>query len=162
MPKPQPTDPSIQIVKNGTCMSMSGSSKLTYQVGRKDDGTAMLRLVSNSAAGQFSKDWLPVSAVEKVLRGTAAKDGLTSYALQALFPGKSVNTAGFLLAVLKQEGAVTPHPDKPRQYLPASSAGLHLDEASPASPAGSKRPRPAAKTSAPAKKAIQKAATRKG
>lgn len=153
-------DPAVRILKSGTCPTVSGKSKLTYQFGCDDAGNVAMRIVTNSGGGFFSQEWLPLAAIEKALTG--AKDGLTSGTLRSIFKGKSVNTAGFLLAVLKAEGAVQPQEGKTRLYELADLDGF-LARAmqpiadKPASPRGR-----APKTSATPGKAIQRLASKRG
>ena len=58
---------------------------------------------ANSGGGFFSKEWLPLA---KILERIPAKEPFTSRVFIPLFRGRSANTPGFLLAVLKSEGVV--------------------------------------------------------
>jgi hypothetical protein len=107
-------EPTIRIVKSGVCPTLSGKSRLTYQVGCRNESECAIRVVSNSAAGFFSNEWLPLPLVEKALRSDEARRGITSALFRPLFRGKSVNTAGFLLAVLRHEGVVARAKEKVR------------------------------------------------
>lgn len=90
----------ISILKTGQCPSLSGRSTLTYQIGRKDQEIC-LRILENTAGGLFGKEW---ASLEIVL--LALSEPVTSRSLQELFKGKSINTGGFVLAVLLKEGLV--------------------------------------------------------
>ena len=114
----------VTIVKSATCPSVSGKSEIGYQVGRDGVGNVALRLASNTGGGFFSEEWVPLRAIEQVLQANATKNGLSSGALRTVFRGKSVNTAAFLLAVLKAEGAVRPREGKTRVYDVADFAGF--------------------------------------
>ena len=109
-------DPAVRLLKSGTCSSLSGKSKLTYQIGLMDETEPVLRIATNTGGGFFNDVWVALAAIEKVVHGTAAKKGLTSTTLHPLCKGKSVNTAGFLLAVLKHEGAIQLQEGKTRLY----------------------------------------------
>ncbi len=101
------------------------------------------------------------------MTGATAKKGLTSTTLHPLFKGKSINTAGFLLAVLKAEGAVQLQAGKTRLYevgdfegfLAATralmQAGISARQHQGKAPAKPKAVSPAAK----APKAVSPAAT---
>jgi len=150
-------DVSIRILKSGSCPSLSGKSKLTYEIACSDDGDLALRVATNTGGGFFSDEWLPLSAIEKAAHGSAKK-GLTSTTLRPLFKGKSVNTAGFLLAVLKHEGAVGLQEGKTRLYEVGDFEGFLA--ASRALMQTASNPRGKAPT--PAKKAIQRPASKRG
>lgn len=102
MSEPESNDtPAIAITKTATCPSLSGSSTLTYEVGTTEEDT-YYRVVGNSAAGLFCNDWIPLSQITPLLTNST----ITSATLKELYEGKSSNSKGFLLAVLKAEGLV--------------------------------------------------------
>jgi hypothetical protein len=90
-----------EVTKTANCPSLSGSSTLTYEVGTTEEDT-YYRVVGNSAAGLFSPDWIPLSQITPLLINST----ITSGTLKELYEGKSNNSPGFLLAVLKAEGLV--------------------------------------------------------
>lgn len=163
MTKEVSSDPSVRILKSGTCPTVSGKSKLTYQFGCDAAGNVAMRIATNSGGGFFSDEWLPLAAIEKALSG--AKDGLSSGALRSIFKGKSVNTAGFLLAVLKAEGAVQLQEGKTRLYEVAEFDGFLAKVRELMRPASEKAPAArgrAPKAPATAGKAIQRPAAKRG
>lgn len=99
-----------RVLKVGSCPSLSGRSTLGYQIG-VFGGELQLRLISTTGAGFYSKEWVPFASIDALL---VADKALTFSSLQPLFPGRSVNTGGFLLAVLKGLGLVKPMEDNPR------------------------------------------------
>lgn len=105
---PPQDDGSVRVVKVGRCHSMSGKSQLTYHVGASKDNEVLFRIHANSAAGFFSQEWVALLDVERALSGKDDAKSLTSFLLHNLFKGKSINTPGFLLAVLRAEGMVQP------------------------------------------------------
>ena len=105
----------IRQLKTTTCPSLSGKSKLTFEVGCDEASSIYVRISKNSGTGYFSKDWITWDRVLKLLR-TLAGTPVTSYSLRPLYEGLSVNTAGFLLAALLKEGLVQPMESKPRCY----------------------------------------------
>jgi hypothetical protein len=102
-PEPE-SPPAIEQVLEGSCGSVSGRSTLIYAIGRREsDGSLHLRLVRNSGGGMFCRDWASSHAIDAVVTD---KEALTSQSLAELHPGKSINTWGFILAVLKDLGLV--------------------------------------------------------
>ena len=105
----------IRVLKSGTCPSLSGKSKLGYEVGCGVNSDLRVRVSKNSGTGFFSKDWIAWDDLGGVL-GKGNGKSITSGSLAPLFKGRSINTAGFLLAVLKCEGLVRPMAGKARCY----------------------------------------------
>ena len=105
----------IRVLKVGSCQSLSGMSKLTYEIGCDPASAIQVRISKNSGNGFFSTDWVSWSDLLGVLAESAHRP-ITSYTLHPLFSGRSVNTAGFLLAVLKHEGLVQHMEEKRRCY----------------------------------------------
>jgi len=108
-------DQLFKIAKAGECSSLSGKSSLNYQIGYDGQSNIYFRVTANSGGGWFSGDWVSMQVIQSAL--DKAPTPLTSYALQILFKGKSVNTPAFLFAALKQEGLVSTDPNNPRCYL---------------------------------------------
>lgn len=111
----QPTE-ELRVLKTATCPSLSGKSTLTYHVGCNASNAIHFRVVANTGKGFFNKDWTPQEALEKLLSKVPASSHITSGTFHPICKGKSVNTAGFLLAVLQSEGLIQPAKDSPRCY----------------------------------------------
>jgi hypothetical protein len=119
-------DAEIKVLKIAECPSLSGRSSLTYHIGCRGDlldkagaefnDALSFRIHANSGSGLFSDQWVPVSALKTVFDKENSKDAVTSSSLNSVFVGRSVNTAGFILAVLKAEGLVVHMEDKRRYY----------------------------------------------
>ncbi len=147
-------EPSLRILKIGRCPTVSGKSTLTYHVGCTPESVIKLRLYGNSGNGFLNQDWIPWTAIQARLQ---LQSLFTSQVLHALFSGKSLNSPGFLMAVLKAEGVVRVSTVKRRCYeavkdagflagieqLMASGVDIDIDaEAKPgAKPAGKSRPK---------------------
>ena len=97
---------SVKIVKEGTCPTLSGASTLTYEIGVDGDGAVAFRITGNTGGGLFGKEWVAWSAVQPVLQSSPITAGTLKRA--GVCNSRSSNTPGFLLAVLKAEGLVTP------------------------------------------------------
>lgn len=118
----------IRIIKIGICKSLSGKSILTYHVGHATSGSEVesdteasalsiqFRVHANSSAGFFSQEWVKMSDIQQVFDKASAGQPITSYMLHPLFRGKSINSSGFLLAVLQHAGFVRHMIDKKRNY----------------------------------------------
>ena len=100
-PETQPEIDPIECIHEGQCPSISGRSTLTFAIGRHPNGALHLRIAGNSGGGMFCDDWAAGSAIDEVVQGATA---LTSRSFDVLHPGRSINTAGFVLAALKQLG----------------------------------------------------------
>lgn len=107
---------SVRILKMGSCPSLSGKSTLTYHIGCNAESEIMFRVTANTGGGFFSKEWVPLNAIFQAFDKKAADKPIVSLLLYPLFQGKSLNTPAFLLAVLKQEGLVSPLEDHPKHY----------------------------------------------
>jgi hypothetical protein len=92
----------MRTIKTGSCPSLSGRTILTYHVGWLSE-KMYFRLHENSSGGLFSKEWVSLERL-----GIEEGKPISSCALQSLFNGRSVNTGGFLLAVLLNEGLIKP------------------------------------------------------
>ena len=90
------------------CPSLSGRSTLTYEV---KDGE--LTITGNSGRGLFKPTPVSMRAIDDLL---TAREWITAVSLHELFKGTSVNTAGFVLAALKDLGVVEPLPENSRRF----------------------------------------------
>ncbi|WP_288078469.1 hypothetical protein [Pseudomonas sp.] len=100
---PESLDNLIRVLKEGNCPSLTGRSTLGFQLGLKDESELHVRLVSNTGSGFFSKEWVACAVIEQLINGSAE---LTSTSFKAIFPNKSVNTGGFVMAVIKALGLI--------------------------------------------------------
>jgi hypothetical protein len=112
-PKEQPPELSINVIKSAETTSLTGTGVLGYEIGSDEAGETHYRITANNAGGFFSGEWVSWPAIYAVCNGHSQ---ITSVQFRALFKGKSVNTAGFLMAVLQQEGLVQRVPGKTRLY----------------------------------------------
>ena len=113
-----PLDDSITVVKTSTCETLTRKSKLTYQIGTLPDGEVYVRIHKNTGNGFFSNEWVSLADIQKVLSQVPVGKPVTAIMLNDLFTGKSVNTPGFLLAVLVHEKLLIPMQGKKRSLEP--------------------------------------------
>ena len=134
----------LRVVKAGACSSLSGKTKLTYELACGPAADLHVRIAKSTGTGVFSKAWIAWEQLQSVLQKNATRP-ITSHTLTPLFKGLSVNTAGFLLAALKHEGLVRPMEDKPRCYELQDATAFFTDlQALMAPTAATKKARPAA------------------
>lgn len=122
-----PTFP-LRVLKIATCSTCSGKAELTYHFGCDQDKQIYIRIVINSGGGFFSDEWVSLKATLEAL--DKAPHPITAVPFVQLFVGKSVNTPGFLLAVLKHEGLVKLLEGKIRGYerLPSEAFLAEVDK----------------------------------
>ena len=104
----------IRVVKTASCPSLSERSTLTYEIGGKSDKSIYIRLTDNTGSGMFSKEWVPLAQIGVLL--SADDKPITSRTIQPLYSG-SVNSAGFLQAVLKEVGLIKSIGENGRGYV---------------------------------------------
>lgn len=101
-------DTNIHILKKATCPSLSGRSKLNYSIGAAEK-EILIRIDKNSGAGKFNNAWHSLDTILDLICNT---NELFNWSILApIFKGQSVNTAGFIMAVLKKEGLIR-HKDR--------------------------------------------------
>lgn len=108
----------VRILKVGSCPTLSGKSTLTYHVGFEGTADILFRVYANSGGGFFSNEWVAASDIQGALSKSAL---ITAFSLHPIFKGKSANTAGFLLAVLKEESLIGRSTENPRCYAATES-----------------------------------------
>lgn len=109
---------SIRVIKTSFSSTLSGGDpkQLKYDIGATPDGSVHVRITGNTGSGSFSDEWISLSDILKTLEKRRKEDPITSYLLDPLFTGRSVNTPAFLLAVLSHEKLVRPLPKKRRLH----------------------------------------------
>lgn len=111
----------IEVIHTGECLSVSGRSTLDFEIGRhSEEGTLHLRISGNSGKGMWCKDWASASAIQDIVLGEGE---LTAKSFHDLHPGKSINTGGFVLAVLKELGLIRANEENTRvnEHVPGST-----------------------------------------
>ena len=104
----------IQAIHTGECPSLSGQSTLTYAIGRhSEDHSLHLRIVANSGGGMFCDEWASGSAIDALVQSSTV---LISRSMCELHAGRSINTGGFVLSVLKHLGLVRVNAENSRHH----------------------------------------------
>jgi hypothetical protein len=154
----------VKVVHSGTCLSLSGKSNITYQIGADPEGNSYLRIYANTGGGFFSPEWVPLAEVQKFIAEAPKDKPLSSWSLHPLFRGKSVNTPAFFMAALVHE--------KWLRILKGKKRGLEVLDEAPfmaklekltAGKASPKKPaaKPAAKPQKPATASAKKTPVKK-
>ena len=94
----------IETIHTGECFSLSGQSTLTYAIGRHpEDHSLHLQIVANTGGGMFCDEWSSGADIDAIVQSHPV---LISRSLGELHTGRSINTGGFVLAILKHLGMV--------------------------------------------------------
>jgi hypothetical protein len=89
----------IEAIYTGECPSLSGQSTLTYAIGRHpEDHSLHLRIVANTGGGMFCDEWASGAEIDALVQSHVV---LISRSMCELHAGRSINTGGFVLSILK-------------------------------------------------------------
>ena len=106
----------IRILKTASCASLSKKSTLTYNIGANDKSEILFQLVANTNNGYFNKEWIPQTSIQQVLAKLPKGKGITCSTFRSIFHGKSVNTSGFTVAMLRHLGLLGTMKENRRCY----------------------------------------------
>ncbi len=95
----------MHILKTDSCPSLSGRSILTYHIGHKNK-EIFFSLAENSKPGVLSREWISLQHMETLLAAEEYAFTSKSSSPHTLYKGHSINSGGFMLAVLLKEGLV--------------------------------------------------------
>ena len=110
------SDDAVRILRSSSCPSLSGKSTLTYNIGCNALSEVQFQVIANTGGGYWNADWVAQQSIQQVLNKQPNGKDITSATLRAIYPSKSVNSPGFLLAVLKDVGLVGTTATNPRCY----------------------------------------------
>lgn len=114
----------IRTLQSDNCPSLSERSTLTFCVGCNDKLELLIRVCGNTGSGFFNDEWVSLQDVLDAVDAVPAGMPITSSTFRSIYAGKSNNSSGFLLAVLKHLGLATAHTDRLRGYVFLDSAGF--------------------------------------
>jgi len=118
---PEQIDP-IQVICQGQCPSLSGRSTLTFEIGQDpEDSSLHLRISDNSGGGMWCRSWARGDDIDSLVIGQRE---LTSKTFNQLHEGKSINTGGFISAVLNALGLIQPAPENSRHQIHAEGSSF--------------------------------------
>ncbi len=116
-PKPQDTEPDVQILITAKCPSISGRSEIRYSIGILGDTEIYIKLVSSDGGGQIDRSWIPFADVLKLLESHSGGSAFSSALFDPIYSDCSRNNRGFTLAVALKEKLVMPEEGKHRKYV---------------------------------------------
>ena len=114
----------MHILKTDTCPSLSGRSILTYHIGHKNE-EIFFSLAENSKPGVLSREWISLHHMETLLDAEECAFTSRSSSVHTLYKGHSINSGGFMLAVLLKEGLVSYAKGKRRSYCRCDSSAFY-------------------------------------
>lgn len=122
------TDPatptsSYWLLKNSHCKKLGRRSEgsIQYQLLASDDRASLyIRVTANESGGYFSKELVPFTEIEQCLEKCAEASSFPSKAFRDAFVGRSTNNAGFLAAILREEGLLEPAEEEEFQHVLAA------------------------------------------
>lgn len=133
----QETIDPVQVIYKGQCTSLSGLSELEFEIGQHgEDDSLFMRLSGNTGAGLYCPNWVSATEIQDIVLGATQ---MTSTSLKPLFEGTSINSAGFLLACLRELGLVRVSATNSRHHEHAP--GSTLAQLVPGGKAGSNTPK---------------------
>ena len=106
--RPLQTLPVLRILKTASCPSLTGTSELSYYIAIDAEEVIQFKVTSNSQSGHFSEEWIAYNDAKEAF----PIGPFSSVPLRTLYKNKSLNTPGFLLAALLNEGVVEKEPGK--------------------------------------------------
>jgi len=112
----------MRTLKDGSCLSLSGGSELSYCIISDDSKQLHLQITNNSGKGLYLKTPILLSQVLPI-----DDKAFSSGIYQQLFRGGSVNTAGFLLAILKHLGLVQNVEGSIRKYILSDQSAFNAE-----------------------------------
>ncbi len=108
------------LLRAGTAQKVGKQSTgaISYQI-VADSARASLSIaiVGNATGGYFSREQVAIAKIESCLSHAEAGKPIASKAFKGAFVGRSANNAGFLAAVLRAEGLLSPAAEAEIQHL---------------------------------------------
>jgi len=111
------------LLKDSHCKKLGKRSegRVKYQLLAGDDrATLYIRVTANESGGYFSKELVPFSEIEQCLEKCAKASSIPSKAFRDAFVGRSTNNAGFLAAILREEGLLEAAQEEEFQHVLAA------------------------------------------
>ena len=155
------TNDSIRVIKKATTKSLSGQSFLNYELALDSKDEIHIRITKNTGGGFYSPENVSLRDIQAVLDEHPPGTPVTSYMLQPLFHGKSVNTPAFLLAALAHEKLLYPLKGKKRSLEPAEDFTEKVTKLMASKATAGKTPASGKKKTTTKKTVSRKAAVRK-
>ncbi|MFD2112119.1 hypothetical protein [Thiorhodococcus fuscus] len=128
-------------------LSERAIGQMTYRIGIGASGTVYLAVAANQGGGYFSPEWVSITRLQEILAPyQSSGDSFPTPVLRAAYVNRSANNGGFLAAILRHTGLLTPG-DPPHLHVALSDwsawetrqrdqfdAGVRLENTSDESP----------------------------
>jgi hypothetical protein len=75
-----------------------------------------LKVCSNDGGGFFSDEWIAFTDIQAAIAAWPEDQGITSMTFRNTYRGRSSNSPGFLVGILRAERLLEPMPDKKRVH----------------------------------------------
>ncbi|CAN7473678.1 hypothetical protein LJR289_003145 [Pseudoduganella sp. LjRoot289] len=127
------------LLKDGKCRKLGKQSEggIKYQLLASDDRAHLhIRITQNEGGGYYSKELVSFSQVEECLSHCDPEKPFPSKTLKDAFVGRSSNNAGFLAAILREEGLLDAAKEPDSQHM--LSADIAAWKQAALSPQGTK------------------------
>jgi len=111
------------LLKDSHCKKLGKRSEggMKYQLLAGDDkATLYIRVTANESGGYFSKELVPFTGIEQCLEKCAEASSFPSKTFRDAFVGRSTNNAGFLAAILREEGLLEAAQEEEFQHVLAA------------------------------------------
>ncbi len=98
--------------------SLNAQGGVSYHLLKDEISTEIyFSLAANDGGGYFSREAVPFSAIETCLKHVKQDQPIPAKVFKSAFIGKSVNNAGFLVAVLRHCGLLNAAPDASHRHV---------------------------------------------
>ncbi len=96
--------PEMRVLRREETSSLSGRSRIGYELLCSEAGVPFVRVAFNSGKGLFSSEAVPMELIEELLSSASADRPITSADVQQkLYPSRSANCGGFAVAWMLNE-----------------------------------------------------------
>ena len=114
------TNPAYLLLKTAVAPKLGQRSEgaITYAILVDGERKLFITITANAGGGQFGRDIVPLSAVERCLPADKTLP-FPAKVFAPSFTSRSSNNPGFMAAILRAEGLLGPVPDKAHLHLVA-------------------------------------------
>ncbi|HTD07001.1 hypothetical protein [Undibacterium sp.] len=110
---------SFWVLKDGTAPKLGARAEgvIRYQVLADTDRQRLYVAITGNEGGYFSRERVPFDKIEACLDALQPGKPFPSKTFKETFIGRSSNNAGFLVAILRNEGLLAAAPDSTAQHV---------------------------------------------
>jgi hypothetical protein len=116
-PSDKTDDTDKVVIKTASTMNLLQTATIEYEIAEDDSDGIWLRLAKYEGSGYYSKAWISLDKALANLEEFGKQHPITSFALKDVYPANSsINSWGFMMAVLVAEGLVERLEDNKRHF----------------------------------------------